>query len=180
MTSRDLAPFLELMAGLGELYGEPVSTLRAEMYFRTLEDLAIGDIRRAATTHAKASKFFPKPAELRESAVGSVEDRAELAWMSVLDLVRRKGSYNEPSAADWADDQTRRSAMELYGGWTRLCECLPGDGVGLATAAKQFKATFGAYARRDERELLPPSKDEAKAILAGLHRKALAMGRGKP
>jgi hypothetical protein len=34
---------------------------------------------------------------------------------------------------------------------------------------KQFKATYAAYARRDQRDLLlPPSQDEARKVLGNL------------
>lgn len=170
MTAADSKAFAAILHGLAEIYGEAVSPLRAELYFRALDDLSLEDVKRAANLHSRRSKFFPKPAELREAVTGPVEDRAELAWSAVLKLVRRCGYYQEPAREDWPDEQTRRAAMELYGGWHRLCEALPGEGVGLVTAAKQFKATYGAYARREEYEWaeLPPSREEAKRVLSAI------------
>ena len=91
MTAADSKAFAAILHGLGEIYGESVSPLRAELYFRALDDLSLEDVKRAANLHTRRCKFFPKPAELREAVAGPVEDRAELAWSEVRALVRRYG-----------------------------------------------------------------------------------------
>lgn len=178
MTERDREGFAVLMLGIGETYGEPVSDARMEIYFNALADLALADVRRAATAHVRMSKFFPRPAELRESLDGSVEDRAEIAWMSVPSIVRRYGFYREPPAEAWHDATTRRAALELYGGWKALCSSLPGDGPELLGYRKQFLATYRAYDNRAERLALSNGEDynpecelsasEARAALSRL------------
>ena len=151
MTADDVPAFGELMLELAEGYGESMSELRIEVYFRALADLELADIRRAATAHVKGSKFFPKPSEIREAIHGSVEDQAEFAWGVLLRTVRAYGYWNEPT--NWPDPAAKRAAYELYGGWKALCERLPADGPGMAVAAKQFKSTYSAYARRDQQAL---------------------------
>ena len=174
MTELDRAPFAELMIGVGEVYGEPVSDARMELYYRALEDLSLDEIRAAANAHVRGSRFFPKPAELREAIDGSAEDRAELAWTSVVALVRRygyPGVDGRGTAPEFPDEATRRAAMELYGGWRSLCENLPSTGPEMLGTAKLFKASFAAYARRDAvAPMLPPSKDEARALLGNVKR----------
>jgi hypothetical protein len=167
MTEHDRQPFAELLLAIGETYGEPVSDARLEIYFRALSDLDFTDVRSAADIHVRMQKFFPRPAELREAVEGSVEDQAELAWSHVRREIRRVGYLGVPS---WPDEATRRAAHELYGGWTALCSNLPAEGVGLVTAAKQFKATYGAYARLEAHEAIcfPTGRDEAKAQLVGI------------
>lgn len=154
MTEQDRGPFAQLMLGIGETYGEPVSDTRMEIYFRALSDLSLDAIRTAANVHVRSQKFFPRPAELREAIEGNMDDRAELAWAHVQNEVRRVGYNGTPS---WPDEATRRAAMELYGGWIRLCSNLPAYGPELLGFAKQFKATFRSYAARDVRELQPGS-----------------------
>jgi hypothetical protein len=151
----DRQDFAALMMGLSESYGEAVSEARMEIYFAALSDLELDAIRRAATAHVQTGKFFPRVSELRESIQGSVEDTAELAWVGLLRLVRRHGYMSPPK--EWADPAMKRAAMELYGGWGALCENLPSEGIGFTVAAKQFKATYAAYARREQHTLLPAS-----------------------
>jgi hypothetical protein len=179
MTQGDRKAFAVLMLGLGETYGEPVSEARMEIYFAALSDLDLPDIRAALNVLVRTSKFFPRPAEIREAVCGSAEDRAELAWSAVQRIVRAHGWANPPKDEDWPDEATRRAAMELYGGWRALCENLPAAGPEMLGTAKLFKSSFAAYARRDDRvPALPPSRDEARAVLSGL--KAELAKRGLP
>jgi hypothetical protein len=162
VTTADRPGFAELMLGLGEAYGEAVSEARMEIYFAGLADLALERIREAATVHVRAQKFFPRVAELREAVHGSTDDRAELAWAGLLRLVRQVGYWGEPV---WPDPVMRTAALELYGGWRALCERLPAGGPEFLGAAKQFKALYSAYVRREQATALPPSRDEAKSLV---------------
>lgn len=148
MRDRDRAPFAELLVGVGETYCEPVSEARMEIYFRALADLELDEIRAAVNVHVRTQKFFPRPSEIREACDGSVDERAELAWVYVQNQVRRVGYTGKPT---WPDEPTRRAAMELYGNWNALCSNLPAYGPELLGMAKQFKATFKSYAARDAR-----------------------------
>lgn len=174
MTDADRATFATLMFGLGETYNEPISDARMEIYFSALSDLSIDAVHQAASAHVRGSKFFPKPAEIRELVGGAVEDRAEIAWATVVNLVRRHGwlgvdGRGKPPAFE--DDATRRAALELFGGWTALCEQLPGAGSpAFLGTAKQFKALYGAYARRD---LALPAGETGRELSAGEARAAL-------
>jgi hypothetical protein len=153
MTDQDRGAFAELMLGIGETFGEPVSDARMEIYFRALSDMTLEDVMAAAGLHVRTSKFFPRPAELREALHGSVDDAAEMAWNELRRMVRRVGYLGTPT---FVDDAMRRAALELYGGWRALCERLPGEGPELLGQAKQFKASYRSYARVDARMSLPP------------------------
>jgi hypothetical protein len=155
MTDQDAADFATLMLGLGETYGEPVSDARIEIYFAALSDMTLPEIRAAATAHVRGCKFFPRPAELREGLDGSAEDRAELAWLSVMRIVRAFGFYNEPPPDAWMDEATRRAALDLYGGWRGLCSRLPAEGPEMLGAAKLFKGGYRAYENYTTRRELP-------------------------
>jgi hypothetical protein len=167
VTEKDRPALARVLYTLGETFNETVSELRAEAYFDALSDLPVDAVLDAARRALRECRFFPRPVELREMVHGSVEDRAELAWSAMLTQVRRVGYYGTPT---WPDPETERAALELYGGWKALCENLPSEGAGRAYAAKQFKATFAAYARRDAAfgPALPPSREEAHAVLDGL------------
>ena len=167
MTDTDAADFATLMLGLGETYGEPVSDARIEIYFAALSDMTLPEIRAAATAHVRGCKFFPRPAELREGLDGSAEDRAELAWLSVMRIVRAFGFYNEPPLDAWMDEATRRAALDLYGGWRGLCSRLPAEGPEMLGAAKLFKGGYRAYdaaLRQDGLAELPSKVENALSM----------------
>ena len=165
MTRQHLRAFVTLLYGLGEAYNHPVSEVAADIYFGALEDLAFDDVRRAVATHVQTSKFFPRPADLRELVLGNTEDQAEIAWRHILREVRRVGWNGTPT---WADEPTRRAALDLFGGWRRLCENLPASGPELLGLRKQFGVLYGALKHQATRGELPPSREEASALLDGL------------
>ena len=184
MTEQDRIDVAKGLLVLGETFNEPVTQLRAEAYFDALADLPIAVVLRAMKVAVRNARFFPRPAEIRDHATGEVQDRAELAWLCVVQLVRRMGYYQQPVESDWPDGGARRAALELFGGWRALCEHLPIPGTPeFLGTAKQFKAAYGAYARRDnalpagepEREL---SAADARAALGNL--KAQLTARGLP
>lgn len=184
MTDADRQAFAELMLGLGETFGEPVSDARMEIYFAALADLELADVRVAATAAVRGSSFFPRPAEIRELIAGKAEDRAEFAWLALVKIVRGFGYYREPERSDWPDEQLRRAALELFGGWKSLCAQLPAAGTPeFLGTAKQFKSLYAAAARREA--CLPPletgrelSAGEASTALANL--KGQLQKRGLP
>jgi hypothetical protein len=166
VTATDRAAFAGLMNGLGEAFNEPVSNARARIYFEALEDLPIDALRVAVLAHVRSGKFFPRAAELRDAVLGNVEDQAEIAWQHVLREVRRVGWTGVPS---WPDEATKAAALGLFGGrWRQLCEYLPAAGPELLGFRKQFVASYGAAARQAAALALPPSREEAKAVLGDL------------
>lgn len=183
MTSADREQFATLMLGIGETYGEPVSDARMEIYFAALADLDLEEIRAAATAHVRTSKFFPRPAELREAIDGRPEDRAEFGWIATLQLVRRYGYWNVPPSDEWPDRATHATAMTMYGGWRALCEKLPGEGPELLGAAKLFKGAYLAFDLQARNGgMLPAGREvgkvEAQQALGNL--KAALQDRGLP
>lgn len=176
MTQQDRPGFAELMVGVGEVYGESMSDARMELYWRALSDLSFESVRHAADIHVRTQKFFPRPAELREAVDGRTEDHAEVAWAAVQALVRKHGYWANPSDIRWPDDVTHHAAMKLYGGWRALCEHLPASGPEMLGTAKLFKAHYVAVSRQAQREALPPSREEARNVLADLKAKLDARG----
>lgn len=164
---------LQLVA-LGEVFNEPVSAARLELFLRLVEDLPYDALRQAVVSHGRTATFFPKPAELRQIVLGQIEDQAELAWTALLREVRRVGWLGTPR---WPDVATEAAALGLFGGsWRALCEHLPAGGPELLGFRKQFVALYGATARQARAAALPPSRDEAKAALADLKTELQARG----
>jgi len=168
MRDGDRLAFAKGLYALGEAFNEPVSELRAEAYFDALADLPVRAVLDAMRTAIRDGRFFPRPVEIREYVEGRPEDRAELAWTALLRLVRRygwPGIDGKGKAPNFPDEATRGAALELYGGWSALCARLPSEGPEFLGAAKQFKAAYLAYSRRESLAALPPSKNEVKALL---------------
>lgn len=168
MTDQDRPRLARVLGVLGEIFREPVSELRAEGYFDGLQDLSISEVETAARAALRVSKFFPRPAELRELANGRAEDRAELAWIALLAEVRRVG-YLGTAVLEPA---TRDTVRHLWGTWGHLCMTLPGEGPELLGWAKQFKGAYVATQHRLEQpELI--GREEAAGLLAHVMAKRL-------
>jgi hypothetical protein len=68
MTNADRECFGELLAQLGDVFGEELSAARVHGYWLALEDLPLGDVERSVAEALRECKFFPRPAELRALA----------------------------------------------------------------------------------------------------------------
>lgn len=170
MTPDDRIAFAQGLFLLGETFNEPVSEVRAEGYFLALRDVPVADVLEAIQRAITECRFFPRPVELREMIGGRVEDRAEIAWLAVLRLVRRygyPGTDGRGAAPEFPDEASKRAALELYGGWVALCEKLPGEGPELLGVAKNFRAAYAAYVRS-----VPPG-ETGRELTAGEARAAL-------
>lgn len=157
MTPTDRPIFARALYALGETFNEPVSEIRAEAYFDALGDLPIADVLTACRQAMRDARFFPRPVELRERLEGTIEDRADVAWTAVRQLVRAIGYYGRPRDTDWPDAAAERAALDLFGGWQRLCASLPADGPELLGYAKQFKASYRAQDGRRRQDALEAS-----------------------
>lgn len=161
MIDSDRLAFAELFMGLAEIYSEPVSAARIELSFQLLRDLPLAAVQRAALAHAQRSKFFPRPAELREAIEGTVEDRAEIAWNAVRAEIRRVGWLGTPR---WPDEATKRTALDVFGSWRGCCEQMPESGPEMLGLAKCFRQTYAAYAHTTSAPALPSAQDDAKVL----------------
>ncbi len=162
MTRSDMPRLARVLAVLGDTFNETVSDIRAEGYFMGLNDLTIEQVEAGARQALKQSKFFPRPAEIRQFAVGSAEDVAEMAWLELLGEVRRVGCYGAPKLSE----STATTMCALWGDWKRLCETLPGDGPELLGWAKRFKSTHGVMAIR-QRLWLDDGEEKQRLRLDG-------------
>lgn len=145
----DQTKFATLMMTLGETFNEPVSKVRLDAYAMALSDLPVADVLAAMQDCIRTCKFFPRPAEIRERVTGDTEDRAQLAWASVVREVPRVGYYRTPSLPA----ETMTAITAVWGSWQRLCETLPADGPELLGWRKAFLQAYGASERRNERAL---------------------------
>ena len=141
--------FFEYMALLGEIFDRKISQVLIEAYFKALKDIP-SDLVFQAFEHAIAHcRFFPKPAELRQLALGKDEDSALLAWVIVEKAIRHVGAYDSVRF----NDPIIHSAIEGMGGWVKLCETPETE---LKWKAKEFQTLYRAMkGKRVHPEYLP-------------------------
>lgn len=163
MTGADRPRLARVLAVLGETFNEPVSDLRAEGYYEGLKDLDIAAVEAGAMLALKTAKFFPRPAELREFALGNADDAAEIAWAELLAEVRRVGYLGTPTLSA----QTMDAIRDLWGSWAHLCATLPGEGPELLGWMKQFQIAHKSVQRQGQRpELI--GREQAKRLVSAL------------
>lgn len=139
MTKNDADKFTEILTGVAEVFGEPVSMPRFKAYFAALSDLSIEQVEEAATRLMNSCKFFPKPVEFREVLSGTSADQAEQAWRTFVELSRFESGY--PSLQ--VTDGPLAFAIEHLGGWISATAKLNAASVEMAASyAKEFKASY--------------------------------------
>ena len=115
MTNED--GFMELMAGLGELFDKPMSPSLVDIYWNALTKYTDEEVRAAFTTAGLTCKWFPKPVELIELIDGNPEDRIAMAWTQLRDACESVGAYSSVSF----DDPGLIAVIEDWGGWQDVC-----------------------------------------------------------
>lgn len=119
MTTEDVEAFVALLGETAELMGvKAPSKMALNIYFRTLKDFRLSDVRRAVSDHIRTCPFFPRPCEVVARIEGTPEDRILLAWQEVLTTLERHGSYVSVRFSS----PTIHWALARMGGWPRLGE----------------------------------------------------------
>lgn len=145
MRKNDLKDFSVLMAALEEVFSDiPISRERVGLYFNLLKDLKMECIREGVIKILMTRRYhnLPKPAEIRDAALGAIEDRAILAWNEV---VSRSWGAAEPK---FEDPTVKEIIDKAFGGWTAfLNENHPGD-------RRHFLECYRIYKREKEMKQL--------------------------
>jgi hypothetical protein len=80
MYSNDFDQFRQIMDTLSEVFAKPkLSDAAIAAYWEALKDQHIAAVERAAKSHGRYGKFFPKPAELRPKTEKAPEPQDEKA-----------------------------------------------------------------------------------------------------
>jgi hypothetical protein len=120
MNNNDTEQFAKLMATLAEVFddGREPSAFKVEVYYQALKKFSIEQISQAVQTMiiGRVYPSFPKPAEIVEAIQGRQEHKATLAWVKVLETVRRVGNYQSVKF----EDPVIHSVIEVMGGWIEL------------------------------------------------------------
>jgi hypothetical protein len=156
MTNQDVKKFAEIMAYLGTIFSKDLTSTGIKMYFKTLIDLDIADIEKAALHMANCRTItgtFPLPSEFREAiqnADGSPDERAEIAWSKLMYAFERL-SYMD--SVTW-DDLHICDTVQALGGWL-LVTSADGDihnedwlTKNLTWRKKDFLAMYKAVSKR--------------------------------
>lgn len=117
MKTEDKKEFQVLLATLAEVFTptRPMSAPLMRIYWETLQDLSIDQVRQAVTTAISQDRqFLPKPGELRALILG---DRAEMAWDALCAAVTHVSAYGSPR---WQDPVIAHVVRNL-GGWEAIC-----------------------------------------------------------
>jgi hypothetical protein len=158
MTPDDAPQFARLLGGLGEVFNEPMSEIRARLYFEALKDLPLASIEAAVSRLIQGARFFPKPAEIRETLEGSVEDRARESWRRLLGALEHVGTYE---SVDFGDP-ILHAVVESLGGWHQAWAWERVDGPELLGIERDFVSLYRLYSQRR------PSR-AASPVLLGQH-----------
>ena len=155
MNDSDKKAFAELMVGNGEMYSKQVSKSLMQIYFDTLINYSVDDLRIGFSKHSLDSKngsFFPKPADIvRHLQTNEIntEDKALLAWNQIIREMRVTGAYGSLKL----DDKQALAAIKAVHSWKDLCALPESD---LTWAKKEFIANYTMY-QNTPLELLPSS-----------------------
>lgn len=114
----DNGEFSRRLTALGELFDAKLSPARQALYFEALRDLPFEAIAGALNAAARGCKFFPRPVELREFAVGNSEDAAEKAWLAFRSALGRIGYMSSVVIQDAALAET---ITAMFGTWAAAC-----------------------------------------------------------
>ena len=128
MKKRDLSKFRELMhmaAVMTKTYGKNVEDA-VTVYFAALEPYSLAEVKAAVMWLCNyGDGEFPTVPDIRSRIEGSVEDRAALAWASVLRAMARWGYYDSVRFPDPAI----HFAISQMGGWMHLCATLKDETI---------------------------------------------------
>jgi len=114
----DKPKFIKRLLALGEIWGKELSKVVMDIYWETLENYDIEDVKAAFNHIGKTSRFFPKPADFIEAIDGDAESRASLAWASLVDAIEIHGHGKSVRF----DDPAIMSVVAAMGGWIELCQ----------------------------------------------------------
>jgi hypothetical protein len=150
MNKSDMPEFIKILTGLAAMFDKQLTELLRDMYFDSLADLNIEQIRDAGNHIARSATFFPKPVDFRNSAGGNKDLQALTAWEKTRTAVRKVGRYESVKF----DDPLIHSVITTMGGWEAFCSCEGYDGEKWQQHdfEKMYKTMVGA--NRDHPEYL--------------------------
>ncbi len=117
MKPNETEAFVEILAGVHEFYGKPMSGFAVEVWIKSMQGFDLTAIRDAFGRHAmnpESGQFLPKPADVVRMIDGGTADSALVAWSKFDRAVRSVGAYMSVVF----DDPIIHRVIEDMGGWT--------------------------------------------------------------
>lgn len=135
--------FVERMAVMGEIFDKELTQALMNIYWEVVKNYDDQEVN-AMFEHLLATcRFFPKPADMINALCGSVEDRAQDAWIMVDNAIRQIGTYRSIIF----EDPIIAKTIETMGGWEAFGEILEKD---WHWHQKEFVKIYKAMNRRKE------------------------------
>ena len=87
--------FAELLTATAEVFGKELSPIAINLYYDMLKDYSYDQINKAFNFVIRTHKYntLPKPAEIIEAIEGNSEEKALIAWSSVINTIRKYDYY---------------------------------------------------------------------------------------
>lgn len=146
MDASDSGEFTQRLVGLGEVFDADLSPVKQALYFEALRDLPLEAVVVALNQAARACKFFPKPAELRDFVGDCVEDDAARSWASLQRQARAVGAYRT-----WECDTVfALSVCDTFGSWPAYCAAELSPEM-WASKRKEFLGNYQRHTKRAAR-----------------------------
>lgn len=118
MIPRDKAQFAAFVAGIAEVYDKRMSEAAISIYWDTLKDLELSEVRSAFKRHledADGGRFMPRPSDIR--AIARPPRDSVMAWSEVEGAMRKVGAYRSVQF----QDPVINSVVRDMGGWPWIC-----------------------------------------------------------
>lgn len=145
MQQSDYDSFVQLVNGMAELYGKPMSPVALALWWNALQPYDLIAVRQGLSRHMQnpdTGQFMPKPADVIKFIGGTTQDGALLAWAKVDKAVRSVGTYRSVAF----DDPIIHAVITDMGGWVALGSK---DEHEWPFVAKEFENRYRGYRQRD-------------------------------
>ena len=142
--------FIFVMGALAEAAQQTLNDFKIKVYAQGLEDIPIETIETAAwnLVRTRTLATWPKIGEIREAAIGKVEDEAILALTKMERACFIHGAY----ATVVFDDPIIHAIVRSFGGWPKICVMEPDE---WKFKRIEFQKVYRAYAPNLHRVEIP-------------------------
>ena len=133
---------------IAESTGTTISKNRIKIYFELCKDLELQQLKENVFSLLKERVYsgFPQIAEIRGASKNEVENKAELAWIAFVNAIRNYGyDYSV-----MFKDPVIHTIVEIWGGWVRISEQLPGEEQEQQWWHKDFIKLYRGAAQKGE------------------------------
>lgn len=132
-------------------------------WFSLLKDLPYQQVSIAAQKYMATNHFPPTPADLRAAVRPEPAEWSE-AWQTVIDAVRKYGSWNIQDALSSFDPLTAK-VVRNFGGFAAICE-MEHDEMSILRA--NFRDVYNNFRKREiETAQLPPQLQDMVSQMLG-------------